>query len=212
MSAIVPRKAGNERMTELCELLNRGDAAAAEEVFRSYEPYLRMVVRRQLTPRLRAKFDSIDVVQSVWTNVLQGLREAYWEFADEAHLRAFLIRLTHNRFISFYRQHRASLAREQSLSHAGAEHLPASRQERPSEVVQANELWDLLLAISPPDHHELLRLKNRGVSLAEIASRTGLHESSIRRILYRLEDRFDSLQVESDSPKLESRAVGTRSA
>jgi RNA polymerase sigma-70 factor (ECF subfamily) len=212
VSAIAPGKAANERMARLCELLNRGDAAAAEEVFRSYEPYLRMVVRRQLTPRLRAKFDSIDVVQSVWTNVLQGLRDAYWEFPDEAHLRAFLIRLTHNRFISFYRQHRASLAREQPLSHAGVEHLPAARHDRPSEVVQANELWDRLLALSPPDHHELLRLKNRGVSLAEIATRTGLHVSSIRRILYRLEDRLDSLQVESDGPARQSRAVGLRNA
>lgn len=154
-----------------------------------------MVVRRQLTPRLRAKFDSIDVVQSVWANVLDGLRDACWKFTDEAHLRAFLIRLTLNRFISFYRQHRVSLDREQSLA-ACSEGLPAARHDRPSEVMQANELWSQLLDLSPPDHHELLHLKNRGVPLAEIASRTGLHESSIRRILYKLEDRLEALQAD----------------
>ncbi len=183
----------SDRLVRLCDKLNSGDAAAAEEVFRSYEPYLRMVVRRQLTPRMRARFDSIDVVQSVWANVLDGLRDACWKFTDEAHLRAFLIRLTLNRFISLYRQHRTSLDREQSLA-ACPEWLPETRQDRPSEVVQANEVWDQLLELSSPDHHELLRLKTHGAPLAEIAIRTGLHESSIRRILYRLEDRYQALQ------------------
>src|SRR6058998_2442332 len=95
----------NERLIELCQKLSSGDASAAAEVFVSYEPYLRMVVRRQLTPRLRAKFDSVDVVQSVWANVLKNLGDASWDFADESHLRAFLIRSTLNRFISLYREH-----------------------------------------------------------------------------------------------------------
>jgi len=182
----------NERMMELCQKLSSGDAGAAAEVFVSYEPYLRMVVRRQLTPRLRAKFDSVDVVQSVWANVLKNLGDASWDFAYESHLRAFLIRSTLNRFISLYREHRGSLECEQPLSSC-PEGLPVSRQDRPSEVVQADELWGQLLAISSPDHHELLRLKNSGMSLAEIADRTGFHESSIRRILYKLEARLDEL-------------------
>jgi len=182
----------NERLIELCRKLSNGDAGAAAEVFVSYEPYLRMVVRRQLTPRLRAKFDSVDVVQSVWANVLKGLGDASWDFTDESHLRAFLIRSTLNRFISLYREHRGSLECERSLSTC-PDVLPISRQDRPSEVVQADELWDQLLALSSPDHHELLRLKNSGVPLAEIAARTGYHESSIRRILYKLEARLDEL-------------------
>jgi hypothetical protein len=57
-------------------------------------------------------------------------------------------------------------------------------------VVQAEDLWEQMLALCPPAHHELLRLKQRGLPVAEIAARSGLHESSVRRILYDLERRF----------------------
>ena len=57
-----------------------GDAAAAEHVFLAYEPYLRLVVRRQLPDRLRLKFDSVDIVQSVWADLLRGFRQAGWRF------------------------------------------------------------------------------------------------------------------------------------
>jgi RNA polymerase sigma-70 factor (ECF subfamily) len=40
-----------------------------------------------------------------------------------------------------------------------------------------------MLAECRPAHRELLQLKREGLSVAEIASRTGLHEDSIRRIL-----------------------------
>src|SRR5262245_54503469 len=96
--------------------LRGGDEGAAEEIVRAYGPYLRMVVRRRLTPRLRTRFDSHDVVQSVWADLwprLRGGGGAGWEFRDGARLRAFLVRLTRNRFIDFCRRHRGSLGREQ---------------------------------------------------------------------------------------------------
>jgi RNA polymerase sigma-70 factor (ECF subfamily) len=169
----------------LLEKLCRGDGAAAEQVFLAYEPYLRMVVRRQLSPGLRAKFDSMDVVQSVWADVLDGFRTAGWRFADAAHLQAFLVRATHNRFVDRLRQHQQALNREQPLS--GKEATRAiSPQPRPSEIAQADELWEQMLALCPPVHHQLLNYKRQGLPLAEIAARTGLHESSVRRILYEL--------------------------
>src|SRR5947199_3342074 len=99
----------------LLDKLSSGDPAAAEQVFRTYEPYLRMVVRRQLPGRLRAKFDSIDVVQSVWADVLQGFQEGGWTFTSADHLRAFLVKVTRNRFIDRLRHHQREVDREQPL-------------------------------------------------------------------------------------------------
>ncbi len=58
----------------LLEKLAKGESAAAERVFRDFEPFLRAMVRRRLTPPLRVKFDSMDVVQSVWTDILEAAR------------------------------------------------------------------------------------------------------------------------------------------
>jgi RNA polymerase sigma factor (sigma-70 family) len=170
----------------LLERLCAGDEAAAEQVFREYEPYLRTVVRRMLPRRLRAKFDSADVVQSVWADLLQRFREAGGRFTDRDHLSAFLITATRHRFIDRYRQHRRAAAREQPFPPEDAAPEYASPLPRPSELAQADELWEQLLAHCPPEHRELLRLKRDGLPLAEIALRTGLHEDSVRRVVRRL--------------------------
>ena len=53
--------------------------------------------------------------------------------------------------------------------------------------------------LCPPAHHNLLELKRQGFPLAEIAARTGLHESSVRRILYDLARRLAAARGEMAS-------------
>jgi RNA polymerase sigma factor (sigma-70 family) len=171
-------------LDSLLSKLNDGDPAAAEQIFLTYEPYLRMVVRRRLSTSLRAKFDSVDIVQSVWADLLDGFRESKWSFHDADQLRAFLVKVTHNRFIDRLRQLRGTLEREQALPQADIESLASNRASRVSENFHADELWRQMLEVCPPAHYELLQLKRQGASLAEIAERTHLHQSSVRRILY----------------------------
>jgi RNA polymerase sigma-70 factor (ECF subfamily) len=189
-----------EPLDALLDKLSCGDTAAAEEVFRTYEPYLRMVVRRQLPPDLRAKFDSVDVVQSVWVHLLHGFRAAGWRFADRQHLRAFLIRLTRHRFIDKLRHHRAALAREESLVGPGVAEALVCDEPTPADVLQAEELWQELLELCPPAHQEVLRLKREGIGTGEIAARTGLHEGSVRRILHTLAQRLDRRRESESRP------------
>lgn len=180
----------DDHLDELIDRLNGGDALAAERAFLAYEPYLRMAVRRRLTGRLRAKLDSMDIVQSVWVDVLRRFRESGWRFADREHLRAFLLKVTYNRLIDRRRQHHQALEREQPLGETELQDLPRSDQPRPSEIAQGRELWEQMLDKCPPAHRELLRMRRQGLPLAEIAERSGLHEGSIRRIFYDLARRL----------------------
>lgn len=176
----------SDALDALLTQLSSGDDAAVEQVFRAYEPYLRTVVRRQLSPQLRAKFDSIDVVQSVWGDVLQGFRKGGMKFATAAHLKAFLVKATRNRFIDRVRQQRGAMQLEQPIGDAQRNSLPSSPRPRASQEAVAGELWERLLVRCPAEHRAILELRRDGFTLLEIAERTGLHEGSVRRILRNL--------------------------
>ncbi|HEX3152049.1 MAG TPA: sigma-70 family RNA polymerase sigma factor [Gemmataceae bacterium] len=169
----------------LIERLARGDIQAAGTLFDTYAPYLRALVRRQLSDQLRSKFDSTDVVQSVWVQVIRRLSQEGWSVEDEARLRALLATIARRRLLTRVRQLTPDVAAERSPA-AEAEAVDDSRNERASEIVQAQELWDTMLELCPPEHHPVLMLRREGLPLTEIAARTGLHEGSVRRILRRL--------------------------
>src|SRR5205807_10566503 len=101
-------------LATLLEKLCRGDPDAVEQVFVTYEPYLREVVRRKLPGRLRAKFDSHDIVQSTWRRLLEGFRSAGWRFSSPAQLQAFLVQATRNQLIDHCRKEATALDCEQS--------------------------------------------------------------------------------------------------
>jgi RNA polymerase sigma factor (sigma-70 family) len=166
--------------------LESGDTLAAEQIFLAYEPYLRKIVRRRLPVKLRTKFDSTDIIQSIWVDLLHDVRDGGLHFTDVNHLRAFLIRVTCNRFNDRFRRNRLAVEKERPFAGSESECSAVSRQPAPSEIVQAEDLWEQMLALCPPAHQDLLRLKRAGLPLSEIAARTGLHPGSIRRILREL--------------------------
>ena len=176
----------DQSVDDLIRSLNQGDLKAAEQLFVHFEPYLRMVVRRKIHPRLRSKFDSVDIVQSVWADLLLNLQQSGRKFEDKNHLRNFLNRVVVNRVHDRYRQHQREVTHQKSMGEMELSEIPAINQERPSQVMQHDELWQQMLQACPEKHRDILRFRRDGLRHSEIAERTGLHPSSVRRILYDL--------------------------
>lgn len=183
-------------LESVLEQLSAGDADAAQRIFGAYAPYLRMVVRRQLTPALRAKFDSMDIVQSVWADLLGGFQSGCWEFATPQQLRAFLIRVTRNRLIDRVRQQQTPLRRETRLDGDALSALPQPRPAEAGAQLEAEEMWQRLLMLCPPKHRALLELKRQGASIGEIAAQSGLHAGSVRRIFCDLAARLTECSLD----------------
>lgn len=169
------------RADDPIDRLGRGDVDAVAAMFAAYAPYLRAIVRCRMADRLRGQFDSADVVQSVWVQVLRQIGRPGWEVTDERQLRALLATIARRRLITRIRR-----TPDDGDPVGAVDELPAVGQARPSEVVQADDVWDKMLDLCPEDHHPVLAMRREGVPLAEIAARTGLHEGSVRRIIRRL--------------------------
>jgi RNA polymerase sigma factor (sigma-70 family) len=183
---------------KLLEQLWEGNIEVLGDLFAVYESYLRAIVRNQLSNQLQSKFDSVDVVQSVWVQLLQKLERDGCRINDQNHLRALLVTIARRRLISRSRQ--CSVADlNRTLDDDGWDTIFDSRQEKPSETAQANDLWTRMLDLTPPEHHNVLFLKREGLPLQEIADRTGLHEGSVRRILRKL-SRELALQGQPPAP------------
>jgi RNA polymerase sigma-70 factor (ECF subfamily) len=166
--------------------LNEGEVAAVEGVFLAYEPYLRVAIRRRLSPRLRSKVDSGDIVQSVFADLVRGVRDGGCQFAGWPQLEGYLRRIARRRLADCYQEHARALEREHPLSETSSHSLQDVTQARPSQEVQGREFLENVLRACPPTHRDVVRLRMHGHRMGEIAARTGLHEGSVRRILYEL--------------------------
>jgi RNA polymerase sigma factor (sigma-70 family) len=182
----------NDLLDAVLVRLNSGDQRAVEDMFIAFEPYMRMAIHRRIAGSLRAKLDSADIVQSVWADLVDGLRESRWSFENVEQFRAFLLKMARNRLIDRLRDHRHSLDHETKLPTERVEALAANRIPRVSESFYAEELWQQLVEACPAAHYELLAMKHQGASIAEIADRTQLHAGSVRRILYDIAKRVTS--------------------
>lgn len=180
----------SDPLRELLESLNGDDPRRARQALEKYEPYLRMVIRRHLRGPLRSKIDSMDVVQSIWVYLCREDRPGHWRFNDVGELRRFLARVARNRLIDYGRRHRRSLEAVRPLELVPARDLPRHTGPRASQVVVGDEMRDRLLMACAPAHRDIIRMKLDGRLLGEIAQATGLHEGSVRRVLYAFAKRF----------------------
>jgi DNA-directed RNA polymerase specialized sigma24 family protein len=167
---------------------------------------------------VRAKFDSADIVQSIWADLPRGFRKAGWRFAEVDHLGGFLFVATHNCLIDRVRQCQQVVDREVPLGEGRQQELLQSPKPQPGEVARANGIWERILTRSLSEHRPILALGRNGHSLAEIAGRAGLHPDSVRRIPRIIAGRLASEQEAAEAergglpgdPRIESDAAFVR--
>jgi DNA-directed RNA polymerase specialized sigma24 family protein len=129
-------------------------------------------------------------VQSVFADLIRGIRLGGWHFAGRPQVEALLRRIAWRRLADRYQKHARAIEREHSLDDTPPHLLRDAAQSRPSQEAQGREFWERILSACPPAHHEVVRLRMNGFRMGEIAGRTGLHEGSVRRILYDLARRL----------------------
>ena len=179
---------------ELNDLLSRaraGDEAAIRDFLSRFEPEVTTMVRSRLPRQLRTQFDSTDFVQAVWKSLLVETAPQSQAFVDVEHFRAYLYGMVRNKVSEQQRRltktAKYDLAREERLYIRRGDREVArevvSPDPSPSKVYQATDRMAQLTAGMSPREVEILTLRRQGLTLSEIADRTGINERSVRRLI-----------------------------
>ncbi|MBV8316089.1 MAG: sigma-70 family RNA polymerase sigma factor [Planctomycetaceae bacterium] len=170
-----------------------GDQAAWEELFRTCYPKVVRVVRRKLDRPMRSLYDSTDFASDVMKSLMANLDRL--DFPSMDCLMSFLAQVAEQKVIDEYRR-RHTLKRDVSRERAlvtddGTDLSPlvlASADPTPSQVAQADEVRERLLAGQEEPERVIIELKLQNYSNAEIAVKTGWNLRRVQRFFEKLQD------------------------
>ncbi len=169
-----------------------GDQSAWETLFKECYPKVRRVVRRKLNRSMRALYDSTDFASDVMGNLVANMDRLNFPSVDS--LLAFLAHVAEQKVIDEHRrQHtlKRDIARKQSIGGGDSGdrtvQLP-SGEPTPSQVVQADEVREWLLARPDETERKIIELRQLGFSTSDIAATTGWDVRKVQRFLKKLLD------------------------
>jgi RNA polymerase sigma factor (sigma-70 family) len=190
----------DDDFADLMRAISEGDPAAFRKFVARYERDVQMMVRARLARRMRTQYDSVDFVQAVWTSFFGDLRDQPRGFDSEEHLRKFLAGVVRNKVHEQYRRltrtEKYKITREQSLYIRRGEREVLrdliSPEPSPSEEVQGKDRLEQLIAGRTPVEVAVVTYRREGLTHEEIATRTGLNERTVRRIIEAMRPRKEA--------------------
>jgi RNA polymerase sigma factor (sigma-70 family) len=181
------------------ELLGRfrdGDELAAAEMFHRYLERLTVLARSRLSPKLAARTDPEDIVQSAYRSFFLGARRGQFSWRRSGDLWRILAAITLHKV---YRHAKHHMAAKRAVD---AESRPplalewfdraVSREPTPEEALAfADELQSFMQQLDRLQRR-VLELRLQGEQIADIAADTDRSERTIRRTLQLIREKLIS--------------------
>jgi RNA polymerase sigma-70 factor (ECF subfamily) len=175
---------------EFSDLLHRvraGEAQAAAELVRQFEPEIRRYVRVRLTdPALHRVYDTDDVLQSVLGNFFVRLMAGQFDPDQPQQLLKLLVTMAHNKLVD---RMRAPAVRRRSDCDSSLWDTFTANGHTPSDVVAREELLREMQDRLTAEEKQLVAERDQGLSWKEIADACGGTPEGLRKKLERALDR-----------------------
>jgi RNA polymerase sigma-70 factor (ECF subfamily) len=174
---------------ELVTLAARGDEAAVRELLERHLPTIQAIVRRRMSRVLRAREESLDIVQSVCRQVLANLE--LLELRSEDEFGGWLLRAIEHKLVDHYRhlgREKRDSARERHLETTAELGLPEPRTGPSSFAArreQAERLQAAMQALTPLQREALRLHSSDGLPFPAIAERLGITLKQARWNVYK---------------------------
>ena len=154
---------------------------------------MRRVVRRKLNRSMRSLYDSTDFANDAMERLAANID--LLQFPTFGSLIAFLAQVAEQKVIDEYRrQHtlKHDVSRERPLSANDAGPIQVqSHDPSASQLAQANECHERLLARDDEIERVIIELRQQGYTTAHIAEKTGWNVRKVQRFLKELLDSLD---------------------
>jgi RNA polymerase sigma-70 factor (ECF subfamily) len=198
----------DESFTTFIRRIRAGDAKAAEELLRQYEPAIRLEVRLRLRDsRLRRVFDSMDFCQSVLGSFFVRAAAGEYELAKPEQLLRLLVAIARNKVAYQARKGRAQRRDNRRVRALKSEMDDvAASNPSPSQVMAAEELLQAFRQHLSAEERCLADHRAQDHSWAEIAAALGGTPEGRRMQWARAVERVArQLGVEEDGDEREDR-------
>jgi RNA polymerase sigma-70 factor (ECF subfamily) len=182
--------------------IRAGDAQAAEELLRLYEPVIRRQVRYALTdPRLGRHFDSVDICQTVLGSFFFRASLGQYDLDNPESLLKLLVTMTRRKVALQARRHRSRPADRQRADGSGLDGQVAGREVSPSEQIARADLAQEVRRRLSAEEEQLACLRlDEGLAWADIAARLGGTAEARRKQWERAVERVaGELRIDEDS-------------
>jgi RNA polymerase sigma-70 factor (ECF subfamily) len=185
-----------DSLADLIPRLRAGDARAAEEFVRRYEPVIRSRVRvwlRMQDPRLRRVFDSMDVCQSVLASFFVRTAAGQFDLEKPEQLLGLLVQMARHKLANQVSRHQAQRRDVRRVGGPGPDAVETpGRDPSPSEWCAGRELLDEVRKRLSAEERAIADRRAEGHDWAAIAAELGGSPDGRRMQLARALDRVSA--------------------
>jgi RNA polymerase sigma-70 factor (ECF subfamily) len=150
----------------------RGDVRAFEVLYGRY----RQPLYRYLFHAVGERASADDLYQDVWSRII----DARMRFQKGHGFKRYAFRIAHNRLVDHWR----ALERQGKSSEVDEQSLPAPVEQQPDSAreldEQAGQLREALMQLSTEQREAFLLQQEAGLSLADIAERSGVGRETVK--------------------------------
>jgi RNA polymerase sigma-70 factor (ECF subfamily) len=159
-----------------------GDAQAAAELVRRYEPAIRLTVRVRLTdPRLRRVLDSMDICQSVFGSFFARVASGQYNLDTPDQVKQLLTTMAWNKLQNHQEKQKARRRDCRRLQDTpDADKKVVDPGSPPDEIVISRELLEEIRNRLTPEERYLAEQRAMGHSWKEIAAAVGGQPNALR--------------------------------
>jgi RNA polymerase sigma factor (sigma-70 family) len=175
-----------------------GSEDAIWQLAETYTPYIVRAARVSLDRGFRSKFDSQDLVQTLWKSLLLK-RADLSKLRTPEELVAFLVRAAKNKAIDKMRHFSTQgrdVKRETQLQNCGnsaneaaanrSRHELQARDPSPSTIAMVRERWKQIVSAASARDRQIYELRRNGAEFKTISIQLKIDESTARRVIQRL--------------------------